>query len=250
MADRSPKPVSASTTVFSKTMLPSDANPSGNVHGGEIMKLINECCGAAAGRPGLGAADRWAAGPGIERDDDIAAADGGRRPGHAVGSDVIGSLARIAGESECDGVVITHGTDTLEETAYALSLMTGRQRPIVLTGAMRSRAQPGADGPANLLAGVRVASRADLAALGPLVVIQDEIHLAQFVEKVHTSRVAAFAAPQGGPIGVGAEDRVLLTAAPAAPPVAAAWCTATASVYNAAKNWNNEGYSGSPDNSK
>jgi L-asparaginase len=114
----------------------------------------------------------------------------------------------------CDGVVITHGTDTMEETAYALALQLRLPIPVVLTGAMRPGGMPGADGPANLLAAVRLAATPEAAALGPVVVFQDEIHLARFVTKAHTSLPAAFTSPGFGPVGVIGEGRVHLFAHP------------------------------------
>jgi L-asparaginase len=108
----------------------------------------------------------------------------------------------------CDGVVITHGSDTIEETAYALALMLPRERPIVLTGAMRNPTLPGTDGPANLLAATRVAATPETGELGPVVVFGDELHSARFVTKLHTTRVTAFASPAAGPVGDVVERRV------------------------------------------
>jgi L-asparaginase len=113
-----------------------------------------------------------------------------------------------------DGVVITHGTDTLEETAYALSLLVRTPVPVVLTGAMRVPGTPGEDGPANLAAAVAVATTPLFAAYGPVVVHQDEIHLARWVTKVHSTRVAAFGSPTAGPVGMVAEGRAIRLAGP------------------------------------
>lgn len=107
----------------------------------------------------------------------------------------------------CDGVVITHGTDTIEETAYLLSLTLPRTVPIVLTGAMRNASQTGSEGPANLLAAFQVAATPAAAGLGPLVVANDEIHAARFVTKLHTSKASTFGSPSAGPLGEVTEGR-------------------------------------------
>ncbi|RXT13879.1 asparaginase [Ammoniphilus sp. CFH 90114] len=100
------------------------------------------------------------------------------------------------------GIVITHGTDTLEETAYLLDLVISSTKPVVVTGAMRSSNELGADGPINLVHSVRVAALPDSAERGVLVVFNDEIHAARYVTKTHTSNVATFQSPQHGPIGL------------------------------------------------
>ncbi|WP_205719034.1 asparaginase [Actinomadura geliboluensis] len=107
-----------------------------------------------------------------------------------------------------NGVVVVQGTDTLEETAFALDLLCGSDRPIVVTGAMRNPTMPGADGPANLLGAVRVAASSTASGLGTLVAMNDEIHAARFVRKGHTSRPSAFGCAGVGPIGWIAEERV------------------------------------------
>lgn len=119
-------------------------------------------------------------------------------------------------EEGCSGVVITHGTDTVEETAFALGVMLSTDAPVVLTGAMRTPDQPGADGPANIAAAVRVAASPQARGLGPLVVFGDEIHAGALVRKSHTQRVAAFTSAPFGPLGIVAEGRVRLTLRPAA----------------------------------
>lgn len=103
---------------------------------------------------------------------------------------------------EFDGIVITHGTDTLEETAYFLELSTNLNIPIVLTGAMRSSNEIGADGVYNLMSAVRVAASSQANGKGVLVVLNDEIHTATNVTKTHTSNVSTFQSPQYGPIGI------------------------------------------------
>ena len=104
-------------------------------------------------------------------------------------------------KGEIDGVVITHGTDTLEETAYFLDLTIGPAIPIVLTGAMRSANEIGSDGLYNLVSAIQVASSDDAVGKGVLVVLNDEIHTAVNVTKTHASNVSTFQSPQYGPIG-------------------------------------------------
>jgi L-asparaginase len=99
------------------------------------------------------------------------------------------------------GVVVTQGTDTIEETSFVLDLLVDRDEPVVVTGAMRNPTLPGADGPANLLASVQVAISEAARGVGTVVVLNDEIHAARFVQKTHTSNPAPFRSPHTGPIG-------------------------------------------------
>ncbi len=105
-------------------------------------------------------------------------------------------------EDQLDGIVVTHGTDTLEETAYLLDLILDWDTPVIITGAMRSSNELGADGPHNLIASVRVAASDEARGKGVLVVLNDEIHTAKNVTKTHSSNIATFQSPQYGPIGI------------------------------------------------
>jgi L-asparaginase len=129
----------------------------------------------------------------------------------------IAAIAQAAREAakRADGVVITHGSDTVEETAFALSLLVQAEAPIVLTAAMRRPDQPGADGPANLLAACRVAIAPSARGKGILIVADDEIHAGPLVRKTHSFRPHAFTSLPFGPIGYIAEDRVRFALAPA-----------------------------------
>ena len=99
------------------------------------------------------------------------------------------------------GVVVTQGTDSIEETAFALNLLVHRDGPVIVTGAMRNPTLPGADGPANLLASVQVAASTVARGVGTVVVFNDEIHAAGYVQKTHTQNPATFRSPMIGPIG-------------------------------------------------
>jgi L-asparaginase len=131
-------------------------------------------------------------------------------------ADVIALAAEI--ERRLDGgaagVVVTQGTDTLEETAFALDLLIGGDAPVVVTGAMRNPVLPGADGPANLLAAVHTAAGRGARGLGCLVVFADEIHAARFVRKAHTQDVSPFRSSPAGPIGWLSEGMVRIGARP------------------------------------
>lgn len=108
-----------------------------------------------------------------------------------------------------DGIVITHGTDTLEETAYFLDLALNVNIPIAITGAMRSSNELGADGLINLQSAILVALCPESQNKGVLVVMNDEIHHAKFVTKTHTTNVATFQTPTFGPCGLIAKNRVI-----------------------------------------
>jgi L-asparaginase len=114
----------------------------------------------------------------------------------------LSDLVRAEIAAGADGVVITHGTDTIEETAFFLDLTVPEDVPVVVTGAMRHPEAAGADGPANLYAAIRVALAPAARGLGCLVVMSDEIHGARFVRKSHTSSTGAFVSPGFGPLGL------------------------------------------------
>lgn len=129
------------------------------------------------------------------------------------------ALAAAAVEAGAAGVVVVQGTDTIDETSFLLDLGWTADAPLVVTGAMRGAAAPGADGHANLLAATIVAAAPEARGQGVLVVLNDEIHAARLVEKTHTGLASAFAAPGFGPLGHVMEGRARLPFALRRPPV-------------------------------
>ncbi len=114
-----------------------------------------------------------------------------------------------AGPDAPAGFVLTHGTDTMEETAYFLSLTTGGCAPVVVTGAMRQANAVGADGPANLLNSVRVAAHRSTRGRGAMVLMNDEIFAARDVTKSNTTRLNAFTSPDAGVLGLADPDTII-----------------------------------------
>jgi L-asparaginase len=123
-------------------------------------------------------------------------------------------VAALAAEPGVAGIVVTHGTDVLEETAYLLDLTVPGERPVVLTGAMRAASDVGYEGYANLLAAVRVAAADQARGLGTLVVLNDEIHAARYVTKMHTLSPATFQSPGWGPVGRVEGEAVIVACRP------------------------------------
>lgn len=117
---------------------------------------------------------------------------------------------RIGAAHDVDGVVITMGTDALEEVAFGLDLLLLQGKPVVVTGAMRAPALPGSDFASNILNAVRVAISLKARGLGVLVVMNEEAHAACHVTKTHTSTLGAFASPGLGPVAVVTEGEVRL----------------------------------------
>lgn len=117
-------------------------------------------------------------------------------------------ISMLLKREDVDGVVVTHGTDTLEETAYFLHLTLPSDKPVVVVGSMRPSSSLSADGPLNLFNAIVVAGSAMSRGHGVLVVVNDEIHTARDVTKVNTFKLEAFQSPFG-PLGYVVEGRAL-----------------------------------------
>jgi L-asparaginase len=162
---------------------------------------------------GLGADDLVAAVPRLRDVADVTAETVSRVGSHSLSFDDIHALAARIRSLAAAGVVVTQGTDTLEETSFLLDLLLDLGLPVVVTGAMRNPALTSPDGPGNLLAAVRVAAspwaRSHARELGVLVVMLDEVFAAADVVKGHPTRIDAFVAPQTGPPAALVEDRLV-----------------------------------------
>src|SRR4051812_7436738 len=159
--------------------------------------------GAGGATLALDAADLVAAVPGIENPEGIESETVVNLPSaHLSLADQL-TICRAARDAarEGIGVVVTHGTDTLEETAMLCDVLHDADAPIVFTGAIRTATAPGADGPANLVDAVSVAAAPAAAGMGVLVCFGGEIHHARVVRKTDTTSLVAFSSPQTGPLG-------------------------------------------------
>jgi L-asparaginase len=172
--------------------------------GGTISMKLDPASGAAV--PALGPAEILEQVPEIRSVTDIETEDFSRLPGPHVTPDGMWRLARRAAawltRPEVDGLVITHGTDTIEESAYLLDLVLISEKPVVLVGAMRTVSDASWDGPGNLLSAARVAASPAARGHGVLVAMDEQILPAREVRKVHTESSGSFATPEFGPVGV------------------------------------------------
>ena len=159
--------------------------------------------GESGATPTLGGDDLIGAVPGLAGRDGLESENVVNVPSAHLTLDEQLTICRAARDAARRGlgVVVTHGTDTLEETAMLADLVHDAEAPIVFTGAIRPASAAGADGPANLGDAVSVAASEDAAGLGVLVCFGGEIHHARCVRKTDTTSLVAFSSPQTGPLG-------------------------------------------------
>jgi L-asparaginase len=179
--------------------------------GGTISMRHDAAAGGAV--PSLKGKDILDLAPGIDRIARLEADDWGSYPGPHMTVERMWALrARLqehVARPDVDGIVVTHGTDTLEESAYLMARSISTDKPIVFTGAMRTSSDLGWDGPGNLAAAVRVASAEAARGQGTMLVMYDRIHSALDVTKGHTAMLDAFDSPGLGPLGI-VDDGVVI----------------------------------------
>jgi len=127
---------------------------------------------------------------------------GSQTMNHEVWLKLAARCNELLAQNDVDGIVVTHGTDTMEETAYFLSLVVKSDKPVVLVGSMRPATAISADGPINLYNGVALAANPEAKGRGPLVVLNDTIHYAREAQKTHTTRMDTFQSPNRGIAGM------------------------------------------------
>lgn len=172
--------------------------------GGTISMRHDVAAGGAV--PALSGRELLAAARGIETVADIELEEWGAYPGPHMSVERLWALrtriAELVARPDIEGVAITHGTDTLEESAYLAARSLEPDKPIVFTGAMRTASDLGWDGPANLVDAVRVAASPESRGYGAMVVMSGRIYAGLDVTKAHTHLLDAFESPGLGPIGV------------------------------------------------
>lgn len=163
--------------------------------------------------PGMSGGEVLAAVPGWKDVAHVDVREFGRYPGPHMSIERMWSLRASVLEAlespECDGVVITHGTDTIEETAYLLDRSLPSGKPVVLTGAMRNRSELSWDGPANLMTALQVARSPRALGRGVMVVMDERIIQGAEVVKTHTEEFGTFQSPNWGPLGIVDKGMVL-----------------------------------------
>jgi L-asparaginase len=167
--------------------------------GGTISMRVDPGTGAAV--PALSGEDIVARVHGLRKEARLTLEDYARLPGPHVTPPWMWQLkqrvAALAADPAIDAVVLTHGTDTLEETAYLLDLTLDTDKPVVFCGAMRTVSEPGWDGPANLMTAVRTAVHPDARGRGVIVTVGEQVHAAAEATKWHTQSLEAFRSPRG-----------------------------------------------------
>jgi L-asparaginase len=173
--------------------------------GGTIAGQASARAGNAYDSAKVSAADLIAAVPGMDKLAQISAEQissiGSQDMNDKVWFDLVKRIRAAIENKEADGIVITHGTDTMEETAFFLQNVLETDMPVVLVGSMRPSTAIGADGPANLYEAVRVAAAPESRGRGVLVVLNDTIHGARWAQKTNTTSVETFRSPDAGPVG-------------------------------------------------
>lgn len=168
--------------------------------------------------PAVSGQDLVDAVPGLEKVCEVEVREFSNIPSPHMTPGIMLQLARqvekALDESDVAGVVVTHGTDTVEETAYFHDMYINHSKPVCFTAAMRSAAEISPDGPKNILAAVRTACSPKACNMGALVVLNDTIHAAREVAKTHSANPATFASPFWGALGYVDEDRVIIRRAP------------------------------------
>jgi L-asparaginase len=184
--------------------------------GGTISTRDTDGSGA---KPALRGADLLREIPGLEAVATVEVAEFDFIPGAYMTLAKIADLSRraaeIAARPDVSGLVITHGTDTLEESAYYLHLTVPGERPLVFTGAMRNASQIGFDGYRNLYDAVRTAASPAARGRGVLVVLNEEVHSARWVTKTSGQKEDTFKSPLTGPVAIAYGDRIAFVSPPA-----------------------------------
>lgn len=179
--------------------------------GGTISMKIDPRIHAAI--PALSSEEIMAMVTNIEKFTDIEIINFSNIPGPHITPEIMMKLSILvretAARNDITGIVITHGTDTLEETAYFLDLTLNLNKPVIVVGAMRNSSELGYDGPSNLSSAICTAISPEAKDKGVLVVMNNEVNSAREVTKTNTLSVDTFKSPEFGPLGIVDNDTVL-----------------------------------------
>lgn len=180
-------------------------------NGGTISMKVDENIQAAV--PTLTGAEIMAKVTGIERFAKIESHNFSSLPSPHVSVELMLELGKKVRElverEDIEGVVVTHGTDTLEETSFLVDLVLNTEKPVVFTGAMRSSSELGYDGPANLAASICTAASEEAKGRGVLICFNGELNSAKEVTKANSMALNAFRTPNFGPIGIVDNNKVI-----------------------------------------